>query len=520
MNKEFDFMNAIKNELNKAKTLTENGALAYASSGKELLDFNFHISNLRDMDEDEVAKAFFKALYEEGPVVAIKYLFYVGDVREGLGERRTFRLVFNKLAVYYPELIAPLVKLIPEYHRWDYLVDLCVYCHSSEVSTEAFVLIQTQLKKDIEDALHDEPISLLAKWLPSENTSSKKTRFKAKVMAQALGYSPRIYRKILSKLRKHLDVVEQKMSAKQWEEIDYNAVPSQANLKYKNAFLRNDEERRREYLRKLQRGESDVKINAGTLYPHQIVGKYMDVADYYYASECAELDPALEELWKALPNLSLENTLVVRDGSGSMFDNGRIPIYVATALAIYMAEHNTGVWKDKYITFSSNPRIVDQSMVKTLKDKVTMALKYHEISNTDIYKTMMLILDTAVNNNLTQDQMPKNIVICSDMQFDSRFSGYNETLFESIQREFKEHGYLLPRIIFWNLAADRNRSNTVPIQQNDLGMVLMSGFSLQLLKMVMSNSIDPYQALLDEINTDRYKPVEEVVRANKDKFFY
>ena len=186
------------------------------------------------------------------------------------------------------------------------------------------------------------------------------------------------------------------------------------------------------------------------------------------------------------------------------------PLDVATALAIYMSEHNTGDWKDKFITFSSNPKIVDLSNCNTLAEKVRLSLYESDCSNTNIYKTMMLILKTAKKNHMEQEAMPKMIVICSDMQFDGRLHNLNHSLFDEIAQEYEDAGYKLPRICFWNLSGRLN--NTVPMQQNDLGLILCSGFSVQILKMFMSNQVDPYKVLLETLHGERYDKVREAIK--------
>lgn len=347
-------------------------------------------------------------------------------------------------------------------------------------------------------------ISGLGKWLKSENSSSNESKRIAHIIRNGLGLTPRQYRKTLSKLRKYLDVVERKMSAKKWDKIDYEHVPSKANLIYSGAFLRNDEDRRREYLASLEKG--DVKINASTLNPHEICLKYRQ-------NRCRE-DVTLEALWKALPDLSVENTLVVRDGSASMtWDNlgGNVtPLDVATGFAIYMSERNIGDWKDKYITFSSNPKIVNLENCDTLADKVRLSLYEYDCSNTNIYKTMMLILKTAKRNDISIEDMPKMVVILSDMQFDGYAHNLNKSLFDEIAQEFEDAGYKLPKICFWNLSG--RLDGTIPMQQNDMGLILCSGFSVQILKMFMSNQVDPYKVLLETLHSERYDKVREAVK--------
>ena len=502
-----NFMNAMKNELNKEKTYTENGAVAYATSGKELLDFSFETTALRDASEPEIENKFI-GVYFENPLVAMRYLFWLRDCRGGNGERRIFRVCLKALAKNKPSVAKAVLPLVPEYGRWDDLWCLL----DTGLKDDVIALVKKQLAIDMEAVRNNWKISLLSKWMGSSNTSSKETRRLAEILRTGLVMSPKTYRKTLSMLRSYGNVVETYASSNNWSEINYSAVPSQANLKYKNAFMHHDEERRRAYLESLVKGEA--KINAGTLQPHEIVAKYMSrYSSWMWGKQAGDYDETLEQLWKNLPDMTAGNMLIVHDSSGSMLSHisgNTTCLDVATALAIYMSEHNTGNWSNKFVTFSSNPKIVDLSNCKTLRDKLEYISRMNDCSNTDIYKTMMLILDTAKNNRIPQSEMPEMITICSDMQFDGRWFNLDKTLFENIIDRFEEAGYKMPRICFWNIS-DRI-SNTIPLQKNDLGLILCSGFSVQIMTMFMSNELDPYKVLLDTINAPRYDPVEDAIK--------
>ena len=506
-----NFATLLKNERNNAKTFTENGAIAYETSGKYLLDFNFKLSQYRNMTIEDIQNDFAKVFYED-PLIATKFVFYVGDVRGGLGERKIFNACIEWLANNKKNIALAILWAIPEYTRWD---NLCKLVTNKNVGETALSIISDTLDNDIHNMCQNKPITLLAKWMPSINASSPQTIELAKTICYKLRMTPRDYRKILSALRKYLNVVEVKISANEWTDVNYSSVPSQANLRYNSAFLRHDEARRRKYLESLRKGET--KINASVAQPHEIVRSYLDNSKWYWSYNIKEYDETLEQMWKALPNIAVEDSLVVRDGSGSMTcptGSGKTTcLDVATALAIYCAEHNSKEWKDKFITFSSHPEFVDLSNCKTLRDKLVRCYAEDDCSNTNIEATMELILETAIRNNCTQDEMPKNIIIVSDMQFDNvrynRFN-WNKTLFEVISDEYKAHGYLLPKIIFWNVSA--RSFNTIPMQNNELGLVLCSGFSTTNMKMFMSGEINPYKVLLEQINTKRYEPIEESVK--------
>ena len=522
-----NFMNAINETLNNEMNVstTENGAVGYRTTGKELLDLNFAVASLRSMSDEEVAQRFKKAFCEDN-ILAMKWLFFARDVRQGLGERRLFRVVLADLVNSNPEMVIPLINLIPEYGRYD---DLWCLLDNEKSADVVYQIIDNQLELDLIHCRNGEPISLIAKWLPSINASSAKTKEYGKKIRKALRMTEREYRKTLSELRKYLDVVEVKMSGKNWSEIKYEAVPSRANLIYNNAFLRNDEDRRREYLDQLETGET--KINASTLFPHDIVNKYTRGGHYGLSPK----EATFEALWKALPDTvnGCDNTIVVADGSGSMVtrvDNKSsvTALDVANALAIYFAERSSGQFKDKYITFSERPQIVDFSNCDSLHAKIQKALTHSEVANTNIEAVFDLILTSAVNNNMSQEDLPANILIISDMEFDSCAvgsaikSGYvdfwgreaytysipDQRLFDTIAQKYANAGYKIPRLIFWNVAS---RTGTIPVKENDLGVALVSGFSTNVAKMVMSGKTDPFECLLETLNSERYAPIEDAL---------
>lgn len=511
------FMQNVKNLLNNDynSSVTENGAVGYRTSGKALLDLNFAVSSLRAASAREIIDYFIKAYYEE-PKLAMRWLFFAGDVRQGLGERRLFKTILLELAQSRPELAKALMPLIPEYSRWDILVALI----DTPLAEEAVELIHRQLQEDGANMEKGVSISLCAKWLPSENASSNHTKRLARLLTKKLSMTNRQYRKMLASYRSYLDVVEVKMSEKRWPDINYEAVPSRANLLYNVAFLRNDEERRRTFLHAVQKGEKT--IHAGVLYPHDIVHSYMDYERKPGWLYLKPVDDTLEELWKALPDYvqGAGNTLCVADGSGSMWtkvgDSGVSCLEVANAIAIYFSQHCTGQFKDTYITFSQTPQFVDLSKGKTLFDKLSIAIHHNEVANTNIEAVFDLILNAAIKYHMPQQDLPANLLILSDMEFDTatasningRWGTPDEKLFDMFARKYASHGYRLPRLIFWNI---NSRTKTVPIKENTLGVALVSGFSPVITKMVLSNEIHPYKMLVQQLMVPRYDAVEQAV---------
>ncbi|MCI8967587.1 MAG: DUF2828 family protein [Lachnospiraceae bacterium] len=511
------FMQNIKNMLHNEynTSVTENGAVGYRTSGKALLDLNFAVSSFRAASPEKIAEQFVKAYYEDANL-ALRWLFYAGDVRQGLGERRLFRTIMLYLAQSHIEIARALLPLIPEYSRWDIVVAMV----DSPLADEAVEMIQSQLQQDNINREKGISISLCAKWLPSENASSDRTKQMARRLADRLSMTSRQYRHMLSSFRQYMDVVEVKMSSRRWADIDYEAVPSRANLVYNTAFLRNDEERRRAFLGAVKKGEKT--IHAGVLYPHDIVHSYIDTErkpGWWYMNDA---DDTLEELWRALPDYvqGSANTLCVADGSGSMFSkvgNTKVTcLDVANALAIYFAERCTGQFRDTYITFSQTPQFVDLSKGRTLHDKLEIAMSHNEVANTNIEAVFELILDTAVKYHMPQKELPSNLLILSDMEFDTAVRKYvngrwvspDKKLFDTFAQKYAARGYRLPRLVFWNICS---RTKTIPLRENALGVALVSGFSPTIAKMVLSNETDPYKVLVEQLAVPRYDAVERAV---------
>lgn len=483
------------------KSLTENLGGAYRSTLNSLLDMNFVVSKLRMYSEENIRNMFEK-VYSDNPLMAVKWLFYVRDIEQGLGERRTFRVCFNWLSKNHPNVAEAVVGLIKEYGRYDDIFSAM----GTPVEDKAMELLYEQMKQDTFNMKNGKPISLLAKWMPSVNTSSASTRALARKLALRFHLSERNYRKSLSEMRKYLDIVEVKMSANDWENINYDKVPAKANIIYDSAFSTHDRERRVEYLYNVLTGDS--KLNANGVMPYEIITKVKD----------SKKEPLMYELmWKRLIEngcdlgQNLNNTLVVCDVSGSMYrpatGHNTTAIDVAISLAIFFSEQLKGAFKDLVLTFSETPYIVNLSKCESLKAKYKRLANAQWAMSTNIEKVFDSLLYIAKNNNAPDSDIPEQILILSDMQFNAATQGrFGDVVFERIEKKYNEAGIKMPSLIFWNLCGD---AGTVPLLKNENGLALISGFATNTIKVAKSESIDPLDKLLDVLNSERYQPVED-----------
>jgi hypothetical protein len=199
-----------------------------------------------------------------------------------------------------------------------------------------------------------------------------------------------------------------------------------------------------------------------------------------------------------------ENAIAVIDGSGSMYYfNNAEPAAIALSLGIYFAERNTGVFGGHFITFSSSPQLVEIKGADIF-EKVKYCRGFNEVANTNIEAVFRLILDTAVKNNVPQDELPKAIYIISDMEFDMCAENSDVSNFENAKRMYAAAGYKLPQVVFWNVAS-RNRQQ--PVKLNEQGVALVSGASPQVFSMLQRGTLSPMAFMLDVLGSERYAAI-------------
>lgn len=483
-----NFANALRTV--STHTYTENGALASNTTGNACLDLFGTIGALRKAEDSRLYMLLEEA-YNEDPLIATKILFYARDIREGCGERDVFRKMIKYLAINHPEAVRNNIMLFAFYGRFDDL-----YCLiGTPLEDEMWSYMDAQLSGDISNMKHGYPCSLLAKWVKTPDASSKKTRELGILTAKKLGYSVYEFKRVLRSLRKYIDVTEVKMSANRWADIDYSAVPSRAMKNYTEAFRRHDSERFTEFGNKAVNGE--VKINSSTLYPYDLVE---EAGDPFYGG--FKDDPIVEAQWRQLPNYVEPgtNAIVIADVSGSMY--GR-PLNSALGLAVYFAERNVGAYHNLFMSFSRTST-VHKLRGSTLAQKLSSIDMNDWGMNTNLYAAFENVLNIAISNEVPADEMVKSIIVISDMEID-RCSNNNWSFYDQMANIYKEHGYEIPNVVFWNV---ESRHDVFHADATRKGVQLVSGQSATTFKnLIGSIGLTPYEMMLKVVDSDRYSNV-------------
>ena len=451
------------------------------------------LGTLRNSNNADVSNYFIRA-FAENPDLAIRIMFYARDIREGLGERKIFRQMLRGLCSISPESIVKNLDYIAEYGRYDDLLCLLDTC----VEADIIKYINTQLQKDL-SAADNERTSLLAKWLPSVNARAGKVRMQACGLAKALNMTKADYRKALAKLRKKINIIENHLREKDYS-IDYQSQTSLSMLKYRNVFLRNDKERFERFQKAIHEGKA--KINTRMLFPYEVVRPILKL-DHYKESMSEEERQVLNTIWNNLPDYTcFENSIVLADNSGSMYDsaNGTMPACVAISLAIYFAERNKGTFANKYLSYNEEPTLINIKG-SDIYTKVKYCKTFKSDTNITINNLFRSILNAAIKQKATKLEMPTRIYVITDNDQVSIRENLNESDFESARALFKEKGYHLPQLVFWNL---NKNSRLLPIRNFNEDVAFVSGCSPTIFKNALNKTINPYNYMLDVLSSERY----------------
>ena len=439
-------MNAFVNAVANQEALTANGMKARKSTANALVDLFYNIGASRGKN---IVPAFTAAMVQNKDL-ALRIALWARDVRGGAGERQLFRDILQHLEKTDQESAARLLVKVPEVGRFD---DLLVFTDKA-LKDKAYTLLGNHLR---------EGNGLAAKWTPRKGTVANELR-------AFFGMTPKQYRKTLVGLTK---VVETQMCAKDWDNINFSHVPSNAARIYKKAFNRNTT-KFAEYVAKLVSGDKSVKVNANAIFPHDVL-KGVTSAYGPRNLDSAELDHITAQ-WDALPNyVGDASILPIVDVSGSMTcpagKNTNVTCMdISVSLGLYLADKNKGAFKDTFLTFSDKPELL--TLKGNIIQKVDQMVKSEWAMSTNLHAAFSKILKVAINGSVPQSDMPKMLLILSDMQFNACVH-HDDSAMQMIERKYKDAGYEVPQIVFWNL----NSSDNVPVKADKSGAALVSGFS-------------------------------------------
>ena len=521
-----------------AFTKTANNGNALKTTGSSIVDY--FMLFVRDLDID-VSNKYLEKCWEEDPKKTVAIIFNGRDRLSGKKEKKIANdamlwLRKNKFNTYANNI----KNYIEKYGRWKDLHYICYKLKNIDHKFELNIIAQ-KLIEDKVNLENNNPVSLCAKWAPSENDKYDKRRQYAKKVASFIYGSKDMskmekYRKeYLVPLRKKIDIVEAKMCENDWGTIKYENVPGVASNKLKNAFIKHDEERYRKY-------QEDVfnrvkKINVTGILPHELVGVYIkDLEKFNKGEKCQ----TTEMQWRTIvenvkKSGNFDNAISIIDVSGSMFNakNGSIPAQVAVALGIITSLCCKGNFANKIITFSEEPQLVDLispvkiqekriengdnaaastnseiGSIPTLHECIKNIMKIDYGFSTDFVKCNEEIINYAIKHNVPQDKMPTKLFVFTDMQFNnannSRDNDLN-TVYKSIVQLYKNNNYKAPKFIFWNLNSDSNE--IFPVNCDTEGTAIVSGFSEQLLKIFMNYDEFKPEFIVNEILTPYLKDI-------------
>lgn len=460
----------------KAKSLVFNtkGSKYYLESFNSNLDVFSMLS--RNMSDEMVIGLFNNALRENSSL-ALANLLYILDIRGGKGERRLFKIIFKYLCEKYPKYALKILPFISELGRYDYIL----VGMGTKIEDDVIALIDKQLKEDIKSS-HP---SLLAKWLPSHRSHNQNSSL-AKIIMKKLHKTEKEYRLMLSDLRRKLNILEKNLTSKDYDNIEFNEVSSKAMIKYTNCFKEKMPLKYEEYKDGVRKGKNN--INTDGLFAYEIIKKVLNNA-------CDE--EVLDLMWNHQKDIlkgCKSNILVMADTSGSMFSYNEIPFASAIGLAIYTAERNEGIFKNHFLTFSEEPYLCEVKG-ESIKDKVNNIPIY--VANTDIDKAFKLILDVAKENKLKQSELPSHLLIISDMEFDAGIYSEDGTNFDGWKKAFSDEGYVLPKIIFWNVAGN---IGGIPVTKFDKDVAMISGFSINILDNLLNlENYTPIDIMMNQL---------------------
>ena len=520
-------------------TTTWNGAKSLSpkeadGTGNHSGRMNLFYKGVRDLPVPALY-AYLREASAENKLDTLILSYYIRDCRGGKGERALGRRALIWYALQFPGRMQKTIHLLPEYGRWDDLLfffpgvlklDATTvenYCVSDMTPTRiqnikslqntALELFVQQLRDDLKNMKDGTSnISLCAKWAPTENDSMDREHHLVKTICKKMNTTAKTYRKeFITPLRAYIKVVETLMCSDNWDQINFNTVPSCAMLRLKSSFEKHVPEQYAEWKNKLTTGESTVK--GKQLFPYEIIRELRTRPGHNIVTE-----KQWQEIAKTIDtNGKLQSVLCVCDVSGSMdswgFNRKKAPPVsftpkdVAMSLSLIISEVVQGSFANHIIAFDETPSflVTNQS---TLYERLNCLSRAPWGMSTNLMKVFTLILEKAKAFRLPQKDMPRKVIIFSDMQFDAACDN-STTNFECIDKKYQDSGYKRPQLVFWNITGS---TTDIPVTTNQVDTALISGFSPSIVKAVLEDkSFTPVSIMEDVVNSIRYQPIRDIL---------
>lgn len=495
-------MTSLQEAINKSNmTTTANGDLTHLTSANDFVDMFFKIGASRGNPKPLFAP--FQSCIKQDLGLAMRLLFWARDIRGGAGERDMYRSLVRSLFQHaQPSVDNDIAKRIAlktvEVGRWDDLLDIFYGTYFESV---AFDLIEHALKVDKN--------GLCAKWMPREKSSKRAMAHKLRTH---MGLTSRQYRKLLVYAT---EVVETQMCERDWSNIEFSKVPSQAVNIYRGAFSRHAPTEWETFLEEVESGETT--INAGAVYPYQLISGGSGWGATYM------MDKSQIAQWNSLPDYTEGkegSILPVVDVSGSMMTpagpNTSVScMQVAVSIGLYLSERLNGPFKDSFITFSTAPKL--QTLTGDVTSRLHQLQHAHWGMSTNLDAVFNTLLTSAVKFDVSPADMPTTVLILSDMQFNSAIR--RSTAQDRIEQMYEDASvkatanaqandasaepvvYKAPNIVYWNISA----SSSSPVTYDQSGAALVSGFSPSIVKSILSaEDLTPVNVMMKTLLDKRY----------------
>lgn len=449
----------------------------------EVEKFIDNIVYFRNATEEEIIENFRRIFYS-GTSYSIKLLFFIRDKVNGLGERRVFRVLLNYLGNEHPKYIENNLTLIPKYGRWDDLYSL----FNTKVEDAVIDLFRNQIQIDINS---NKP-STLGKWLKSENTSSKESRSFGNKTRRLLGYSPKEYRRLLSSLRRKIDIVETNISRREYSKINYENLTELNIKKYKKAFLKNDkadyekfklENPKKAFIFKsLENIISIIRETLNNPGINSIEDMYLKNLEYLIDKNIKDLN-------------TFEDTLIINGIEGELIQNKNRYFDILISTILLYNKLNLNSFKNYYMSFKNNPKfnkLTSTDYIGSIKSMSKNNINY----NMDLNSALDLLLFTSIKKNLKPEAIPKSIMFIYNKSEDISFNNL-----KFISEKWINSGFEMPKIKLWNL---KDLSSKFSISYKD-NVVIISGYNKYIWKYILESiEIKNSNIIIDKFNNIQY----------------